>query len=117
MLDITVSVLNGLAVVSLKGALVRGQGSDHLTEVVEWLCEAGEGQIALHSAGVSAVDIHGLVTLLRCHASVSVSGGDFVIKMPSGPLSVALRRTGLDAFLQIEDGRSPDPGYASGGEA
>ena len=49
---------------SPSGALVRGQGSDHLTEVVEWLCEAGEGRIALHTAGVSAVDVDGLVAAL-----------------------------------------------------
>jgi anti-anti-sigma factor len=117
MLDITVSVVNGLAVVSLTGALVRGQGSDHLTEVVEWLCEAGEGRIALHTAGVSAVDVDGLVALLGCHASVSSTGGDLVINMPSGPLRRALRRTGLDELLRIVDGRSPDPSHSGGREA
>ena len=117
MLDITVSVLNGLAVVGLKGRLVRGQGSDHLTEVVEWLCEAGERRIAVHAAGVTAVDVDGLVALIGCHASVSGSGGDLVLKMPSDPLRLALRRTGLDALLVIVDGRCPDPSGAFGRDA
>ena len=117
MLDMTVSVLDGLAVVSLRGALVRGQGSDHLAELVEWLCEAGERRIALHTAGVSAVDIDGLDALLGCHVSVSSVGGDLVIKMPSRPLRLALQRTGLDALLRIVDGRSPDPSPGSGRNA
>ena len=117
MLDMTVSVLDGLAVVSLKGALVRGQGSDHLTELVEWLCEAGERRIALHTAGVNAVDIDGLETLLGCHVCVSSAGGELAIKMPSRPLRLALQRTGLDALLHIVDDRSPGTGHPSGREA
>lgn len=108
MLDMTVSVLDGLAVVSLKGALVRGEGTDHVMELVKWLCETGERRIALHTAGVNAVDIDGLKTLVGCHVSVSSAGGELVIKMPSRPLRLALQRTGLDALLQIVDGRSPD---------
>ena len=106
MLDITVSVANGLAVVGLKGALVRGEGT-YLTEVIDWLRESGERRIALHATGVSAVDIDGLVALMECHAALSNSGGRLVIRMPSGTLRLALSRTGLDAILRIVDG--PDP--------
>lgn len=101
-LDIAVSVVNALAVVSLKGALVRGQG-DHVTEIVEWLCEEGERRIVLHTAGVTVVDVDGLVALVDCHAFVNNCGGHIAIKMPSGPLVQALRGTGLPALLEIED--------------
>ena len=107
MLDVAVSVVNGLAVVSLKGALVRG-AADHVTEIVEWLCEDGERWIALHTAGVTVVDVDGLVALVDCHAFVNNYGGHIAIKMPSDPLVQALRRTGLYALLEIED---PSDGY------
>ena len=112
MLDISVTVINGFAVVGLKGALVGGSGSDHLTEVIDWLCEAHERRIALHTAGVSSVDTDGLVALIGCYASVSSQGGDLVIKMPSATLLQALRRTGLDAILSIVESRTPDPNSA-----
>jgi len=104
MLDITVSVAHGLTVVGLEGALVRGEG-DYLIELVDLLHESGERRITVHAAGVSAVDIEGLMALMHCHAALSGSGGCLTIKMPSSQLRVALRRTGLDAVLRIVDGR------------
>jgi anti-anti-sigma regulatory factor len=106
MLDITVSVAKGLTVVGLKGGLVRGE-SEYLIEVVSWLQQSGERRIVLHAAGVSAVDNDGLVALMECHAALSNSGGCLVIKVPSGQLRLALRRTGLEAVLRIVNG--PDP--------
>jgi anti-anti-sigma regulatory factor len=114
MFNITVSIANGLAVVGLTGAMLRGHGSDHLTEVVEWLRESGERRIALHAAGVSAVDLDGLVALMDCHSAMAGVGGCLVIKMPSRPLRLALRRTGLDTVLKIVDGPELDPSPRSG---
>jgi anti-anti-sigma regulatory factor len=110
MLDITVSFPNGLALVGLKGALVRGEG-DYLTEVVGWLRDAGDRRIALHAAGVTAVDLDGLVALMECHTALNQAAGCLVIKMPSAALRAALRRSGLDAVLRIMD--RPDPASRS----
>jgi anti-anti-sigma regulatory factor len=102
MLDVTVSVVNGLTVVGVSGALVRGEG-DYLVELVDWLRETGEGRITLHAAGITAVDVDGLAALMQCHSMLSASGGCLLIKMPSRRLHLALRRTGLDGVLWIVD--------------
>jgi anti-anti-sigma regulatory factor len=106
MLDITVSVAHGLTVVGLKGALVRKEG-EYLIEVVDWLHESGERRITLHAAGVTAVDIDGVMALMQCHSALTSHGGSLIIKMPSGQLRLVLNRTGLDAVLRIVD--DPDP--------
>jgi anti-anti-sigma regulatory factor len=115
MLDITVSFPNGLAVVGLKGALVREEGA-YLTEVVGWLRDAGDRRVALHAAGITAVDLDGLVALMECHVALSNAAGGLVIKMPSSPLRLALRRTGLDGVLRIVDRPDPAPRRASSPE-
>jgi anti-anti-sigma factor len=106
MLNITVSVANGSAVIDLKGELVHKEG-DYLIEVVHLLQESGERHIALNAAGVGMVDIDGLVALMECHAALSKGGGSLLVKRPSSQLRVALRRTGLDTVLRIVEGPEP----------
>lgn len=100
MLEITVAVVQGLTVVGLKGALVRGE-ADHLVRIVEWLQEFGERWIALHAAAVDAVDVDGLTALVECHAALSASEGCLFVRTPSRRLDEALRRTGLDRVLRV----------------
>ena len=102
MLDITVSVVQGLTVVGLKGALVRGE-VERLVEIVEWLQEFGERRITLHAAAVDAVDVLGVTALVKCHSALSAGGGCLIIRMPSARLHGALRRTGLDRVLRVVD--------------
>lgn len=114
MLELTVSVANGCAVIGVQGAMLRGHTGDHLIELVELLCESGERRVALHAAGVSAVDIDGLVALMDCHAVANHAGSRLVIRRPSSALRLALRRTGLDTVLEIVDDPESDPIRRSG---
>lgn len=114
MLEIRVSVADGCAVIGVHGAMRRGHSNDHLIEVIELLCESGERHVALHTAGVSAVDIDGLVTLMDCHTLMDAAGGCLLVKAPSSALRLALRRTGLDSLLTIVDEPAIDPSRRSG---
>jgi anti-anti-sigma regulatory factor len=111
MTTITVSVANGLALVGVTGAIVRGDNSNHLAEVLEWLRECGENRVTLHAAGVSAVDIDGLVAIMDAHVAVKEVGGHLVIRAPSRALRLALRRTGLDTVLVIVEGPESGPSH------
>lgn len=104
MFEVTVSVVQGLTVVGLKGALVRGE-ADHLVRIVEWLQEFGERRITLHAAAVDAVDIYGVTALVQLHSDLSAGGGCLLLRAPSHRLLAALRRTGLDRVLRIVDER------------
>lgn len=107
-LQITVSVADGLAVIGVQGAMRRGVATDQLLAVVETLCESGQRRVVVHAAGVSAVDIDGLVTLMDCQAALQGVGGSLLIRSPSPALRLALRRTGLDTVLEIVDAPGPD---------
>lgn len=108
MVRITISVANGAALVSVSGAIRRGDDSAHLAEVIEWLCERGANHVTLHAADVNAVDIHGLVAITDAHVAVREAGGHLVIRAPSRALRLALSRTGLDTVLMIVE--SPESG-------
>ena len=108
MFEITVSVTNGFAVIGFRGAMLRDHACHHLVDVVKLLSECGERYVALHAAGVSAVDSDGLAALVDCHAAMDGLGGCFIIKRPSAALRLALRRTGLETILEIVDGPELD---------
>ena len=107
-LQITVSVADGLAVIGVQGAMRRGHATDQLLAVVAMLSESGQRRVVVHAAGVSAVDIDGLVTLMDCQAALHGVGGSLLIKSPSRALRLVLRRTGLDTVLEIVDATRPD---------
>jgi anti-anti-sigma factor len=109
MLDIAVSIVQGLTVVGLRGALVRGE-ADRLVEVVEWLQEFGERRVTVHAAAVDTVDIHGMTALVSCHSALRAGGGRLIVSMPSPRLHGELRRTGLDRVLRVVGDRHADPG-------
>lgn len=106
--EISVSVAEGTAVVTVRGALVRTVHNEQLTDVVASLCEFGERRVRLYAAGISAVDMNGLVTLVNCDALLNRVGGRLVVTMPSEILRLALRRTGLDQVLVIVGGAERD---------
>lgn len=94
--------------VTVRGALVRTVHNEQLTDVVASLCEFGERRVRLYAAGISAVDMNGLVTLVNCDALLNRVGGRLVVTMPSEILRLALRRTGLDQVLVIVGGAERD---------
>jgi anti-anti-sigma regulatory factor len=112
MLTITVSIVRGLTVVGLEGGLVRGE-AERLIEIVEWLQEFGERRIAVHAAGVDAVDTHGVKALLHCHSALSGDGGWLLVRVPSPPLHGALLRTGLYRVLRLAGDLHADLGEAA----
>ncbi|MBY0493912.1 MAG: STAS domain-containing protein [Cyanobacteria bacterium] len=103
MLELTVTIKRGLAIVGAIGPLVRGRGAEQVTEIVRWLIECGERRIVLHTAGVTAVDLAGVVAVMDSHVDAKDAGGSLVIAAPSPALHTALRRTGLDQALDITD--------------
>lgn len=117
MLDLTVSIKRGLAIVGASGTLLRGRGAEQVTEMVQWLLECGERRIVLHAAGVTAVDLDGLVALMDSHVEAKDAGGSFVVAAPSAIVRLALRRTGLDQVVEIAErtgaGRMPLDGSAA----
>lgn len=104
MLDLTVTIKRGLAIVSATGPVLRSDGVEQLTEMLQWLHECGERRIALHAAGITAIDLDGLVALMDSHVDLKEAGGSLVITAPSPSVRLALRRTGLDSVLDIAQG-------------
>lgn len=109
MIEITVSRGHGRTVVTVAGPLIARQSADQLTEIVGWLCDAGERLVLLDAAGVTGIDIDGVVALLDGHARLRDLGGSLALRRPSPPLRLALRRTGLDAVLELQDGSRDGP--------
>lgn len=106
MLELTVTIKRGHAIVGAIGPLLRGHGADQLTELIQWLVECGERRIVLHAAGVTVVDLDGMAAMVDSDVAVRGAGGTLVIAAPSPNLRIALRRSGLDRALDIDDAAS-----------
>lgn len=108
MLNLTVTISRGLAIVGASGPLLRGGGAEQLTEMVQWLLECGERRIVLHAAAVTAVDLDGLAAVMDSHVDAKAAGGSFVVAAPSAIVRLALRRKGLDQVVEIAERANTD---------
>lgn len=107
MLAVHVRFHNGIPLVSLQGALVLGDGTAHLLEVITWLVESGELHLMIDLHELHTVDSSGLGTLVQCHQRLCAADGDVVLIRPGKRLLRMLRTTGLSTVLRIADTSDP----------
>ena len=107
MLAIHVVFHNEHPLVTLTGALVLGDCTEHLVRIIDWLVDSGERHVMIDLRDVHTVDSSGLATLVLCHEHVGAADGDVVFLRPGKRLLRMLSNTRLTTVLRIVETGAP----------
>ena len=102
-LTITEREVGAIKVVSLKGRIVLGEGSQTLNNLLQGLIGEGHIHLLLDCSETEAIDSQGISALVRGVISASQRGGRVKMLRPSSRVRTLLEITHLNKVIEVFD--------------
>jgi anti-sigma B factor antagonist len=122
-LELSHSKTDAVVVLTLKGTIVAGKDTEHLTGSVQGFLEAGDTRILLDFALVTFIDSTGISAIIKTHLSAMRKGGSVKLVNLTKRIYDVLQITRLSSVFEIFDdtqkalasfGSSPEGGPSLG---
>lgn len=105
-LEISVSKVDSITLVALKGRIIAGSAAESLVAKVQELVQAGEIQIILDLAQVTYLDSTGVGALIKAAAAPKLVGGNtkllHLTRRITDVLQIARLSSGFDIYDNLE---------------